>query len=291
MKTVLSNVYRDIWRTRVTSVAGGLAFFFLLSLIPLLVVAATLLGVLPIPHLFQHGMDLVERFAPGDAVGMLRGILKELLVPRGGLLTIGILGTLWSAAGGFSSMIDALDIAYDARKSRSYFRQQLLAIGLVFVIGGLFAIALAASIMGPEFGNWISGQLGLHGILVHFWTPIRWGVMALSVIIAVELLYFLAPNIKQRLWANLPGAIMATAVWIGASVLLDFYLRHFNSYSKTYGSLGAVMAFMLWVWITCMILLVGAEFNSELQKYRGVCLEGQAAEDNPQHIATPPQPA
>lgn len=267
MKSIAVKVYQDVWHTRVSSVAGGMAFFFLLSLFPLIVVAATLLGFLPIPNLFERGMDILVRFVPGDAVSMVRDTLQDLLVQRGGLLSIGILGTIWSAAGGFSSTIDALDIAYDAPQSRSYLRQQWLAIGLVFLVGGLLTMALTASVLGPRFGSWISAKFAINGIFVHFWPLIRRGVMAGSVVLAIGLLYYLGPNVKQRFRATLPGAAIVTAVWIGGSMLFDFYLDHFNSYNKAYGSLGAIIAFMLWVWVTCMILLVGAELNAELQKH------------------------
>ena len=114
-KEVTLAVYREVQRTRVFNMAAGLSYYFLLSLFPLLIVLATLLGYLPIPNLFNQSMDFAARFVPGEAMGLVRKILQSVLTPnRGGLLSIGLIGTLWAASGGFSAMIDALDIAYDA---------------------------------------------------------------------------------------------------------------------------------------------------------------------------------
>src|SRR5215475_1323158 len=141
-KEVILAVYKEVQRTRVLNMAAGLSYYFLLSLFPLLIVLATMLGYLPIPNLFEHSMDFAARFVPSEAMGLVRRILQSVLTPnRGGLLSIGLVGTLWAASGGFASMIDALDIAYDARTSRPMLKQRLLAVGLTFMAGGLMAIA------------------------------------------------------------------------------------------------------------------------------------------------------
>ena len=292
-KEIAKNIYNDFVRTRVTSIGAGLAFFFLMSLVPLLIAAATLLGFLPIPNLFDRAIDMMARFVPAEAMGMVRDTLSGILGARhGGLLSLGILGTLWSASGGFSSLMDALDIAYDTKQSRPYIKQRLLAIELTFVVGGLFTVGLVASILGPQFGSWLTTMLHLNGPFARLWPLIRWGAMLASVIMAVEVLYYLGPNVKQQRFRDtLPGAVVATVVWLLASSLLGIYISHFGNYNKTYGSLGAVIALMLWLWVTSMILIVGAEVNSALQRARGLRLEGQAVEDTRQGIAIPPKAA
>ena len=285
VKEIARKLYADFSRTRVTSVGAGLAFFFLLALVPLLLAAATLLGFLPVPNLFDRGIDLMARFVPEEAMGMVRDTLSGILSARhGGLLSLGILGTLWSASGGFSSMIDALDIAYDAQRSRPYIKQRLLAVVLTFVVGGLFTVGLVASVLGPEFGNWLTTMLHLNGLFARLWPLIRWGAMLISVIVAIELRYYLGPNVKQRFRNTLPGAVVATVIWLLASTLLGIYISHFGNYNKTYGSLGAVIALMLWLWVTSMILIVGAELNSALHRNRGIRLEGQRTVESPQEV-------
>jgi membrane protein len=158
VKEVTLNVHREVQRTRVLNMAAGLSYYFLLSLFPLLIALATLLGYLPIPNLFEQSMDFAARFVPSEAMGLVRRILQSVLTPnRGGLLSIGLIGTLWAASGGFSAMIDALDIAYDARSSRPMLKQRLLALGLTFMTGGLMAIAMLLTIVKAE-GKKLQGQ-------------------------------------------------------------------------------------------------------------------------------------
>ncbi len=238
--------------------AGGLAYFFLLSLFPLLLVLATLLGFLPVPDLFNQGIEIMSKFVPGDSMGLVRETLKGILSPtRGDLLSVGILGTLFTASGGFSALIDALDIAYDAKQSRSWIRQRLLALWLTFLVGGSFTLGLIATVVGPEFGAKLSKWFHLSGELASAWPGVRWAMMFVSVVLAIELLYFLGPNVKQRFKETLPGATVAVAVWLLASYLLGIYVKHFGNYNKTYGSLGAVIALMLWLYVTSMIILRG----------------------------------
>jgi membrane protein len=255
-------------------------YFFLLSLFPMLIVAATMMGYLPVPNLFERGVDVASGLVPPDAMGVVRGTLASVLKEQhAGLLSLGIIGAIWSASGGFSSMIDCLDIAYDVKQSRSYIRQRVLAIGLTFAVGGLFTIALIASVLGPQFGDFLSKTFHVQALVARLWPAVRWGAIFVSVVIAIELLYFLGPNVKQRFMDTLPGAILATAVWLLASLGLGLYISHFGNYNKTYGSLGAVIALMLWLYVTSIIIIVGAEVNSELVKMRGDRLAGQSVED------------
>jgi membrane protein len=277
---LVCKVWDDINRTRTTSIAGGLVYFFLLSLFPMLIVAATMMGYLPVPNLFERGVDVASGLVPPDAMGVVRGTLASVLKEQhAGLLSLGIIGAIWSASGGFSSMIDCLDIAYDVKQSRSYIRQRVLAIGLTFAVGGLFTIALIASVLGPQFGDFLSKTFHVQALVARLWPAVRWGAIFVSVVIAIELLYFLGPNVKQRFMDTLPGAILATAVWLLASLGLGLYISHFGNYNKTYGSLGAVIALMLWLYVTSIIIIVGAEVNSELVKMRGDRLAGQSVED------------
>jgi len=137
VKEVTLALHNEVRRTRVFNMAAGLSYYFVLSLFPLLIVLATLLGYLPIPNLFDQSMDFAARFVPSEAMGLVRRILQSVSTPnRGGLLSIGLIGTLWAASGGFSAMIDALHIAHDARTSRPMLRQRLLGLGLTFMTGG-----------------------------------------------------------------------------------------------------------------------------------------------------------
>jgi membrane protein len=188
---------------------------------------------------------------------------------RAGLLSFGMLFTLWSTSGGFAAIIEGLNVAYDVPETRPIWRTRLLALGLTFMVGILMVIALGALIVGPQFGTWVARHTGTTVLFAWVWPHLRWWLAVGFTVLAVELLYFLAPNIKQRFWATLPGAVFAVGAWILVSLGLGIYLREFPNYNKTYGSLGAVIALMLWFYLSGIVLLVGAEFNAQYTRCCG----------------------
>ena len=275
-KEVILAVYKEVQRTRVLNMAAGLSYYFLLSLFPLLIVLATMLGYLPIPNLFEHSMDFAARFVPSEAMGLVRRILQSVLTPnRGGLLSIGLVGTLWAASGGFASMIDALDIAYDARTSRPMLKQRLLAVGLTFMTGGLMAIAMLLTIVGDRAGHFLSNVIHLSYVFERSWPYLRWSIIGLCIVLSMELLYFFGPNVKQRFKHTLPGAVVGTLLWVLISAAVNVYVSNFANYNKTYGTIGAVVALMSWLYVSSIAILLGAELNAELLKAEGKKLQGQ----------------
>jgi membrane protein len=269
-------VYSELFRTQVFTVAAALAFFFLLAFIPLLVVLASLLAYLPLPNLFGQLLLLLSSLVPPDAMLPVARAMNDLLTPgKGKLIGIGLLGSLWAASGGFSASIDALNIAYDADSSRPWWRDRLQALLLTVTVGGLATTSLVLIILGPRFGRILTDFFHVSWTATRFWPPIRLGLMFVTFVAAVTLLYFLAPTVKQRLSATLPGAILAVAVFFAGSFGLSFYIFHFSGYAHGYGALGAVIALMLWLYIVAIALLVGAEINAELLKLRGHFLPGQ----------------
>jgi membrane protein len=275
-KDVILSVYREVQRTRVFNVAAGLSYYFLLSIFPLLIFLATLLGYLPIPNLFNQVMDFAGRFVPQEAMGLVRKILQSVLTPnRAGLLSFGLVGTLWAASGGFSAMIDALDIAYDARESRSMWKQRLFAVLLTFLTGGLMAIAMLLTLAGDRAGHFLASVLHLSSLFERGWPYLRWGIIVGSIVLSMEVLYFFGPNVKQRFRHTLPGALVGTVLWILISAGVNIYISHYANYNKTYGTIGAVIALMFWLYVSSIAILLGAELNSELLKAEGKKLQGQ----------------
>jgi membrane protein len=247
-----------------------LSYYFLLSLFPAMIFAAAVLGYLPLPNLFNQLLYGMSKVVPPDSMVVVRKTMEGVFVPnRAGLISFGMLFTLWSTSGGFTAIIEGLNVAYDVPETRPIWKTRLLALELTFIVGVLMVIALAVLIVGPEFGSWVARHTGTSVLFAWIWPHLRWFIAVGFTVLAIELLYFLAPNIKQRFWATLPGAIFAVAAWIVASLGLGIYLREFPNYNKTYGSLGAVIALMLWFYISGIILLVGAEFNAEYTRCCG----------------------
>lgn len=267
VKDALQRTYDDVVRNHTMQMAAALSYYSILSLFPALILLSAVVAYLPVPDLFNQALALMARFLPGDTMGLVRRVLADVISPnRGTFLSFGVLGTLWAASGGFSAAIEALNIAYEVEDDRPFWKTRPLAVALALITGILLLVALATMIMGPQFGEWLAGRVHLSRLFVLLWPYIHWTIAVGFTILAVEVLYFLAPNVKQRFWATLPGAVLAVACWVGLSYLLGIYFRHFANFNKTYGSLGAAIALMVWLYWTGFAMLVGAELNAELAK-------------------------
>jgi membrane protein len=267
IRAALGQTYTDLSRNHTLQMAAALSYYFVLSFFPSLIFLSAIVAYLPVPDLFNQSLLLMSHFLPVDAMGLVRRVLADVITPnRGTFLSLGILGTLWAASGGFAATIEALNIAYEVQDDRPFWKTRPLAIGLAFVTGFLLLTALSVMFVGPRFGEWLAARVHLSAVFVFIWPYIHWTIAVGFTVLAVEALYFLAPNVKQRFLATLPGAILAVGCWIGLSYLLGVYFRHFANFNKTYGTLGAAMALMTWLYWTGFAMLVGAELNAELAK-------------------------
>jgi len=247
--------------------AAALSYYFVISLFPAILLLSAIVAYLPGARPFDQVLSLMSGFVPHDSLELLRKVLATIVTPnRGTLLSFGILGTLWTASGGFAAAIEALDIAYEVEEERPFWVTRPISVGLTLLVGVLLLIALAVMVVGPQFGTWLAERAHLSWLLARSWPYIHWTVAILFTVLAVEALYFLAPNVKQRFWATLPGAVLSVGCWIGLSYGLGIYFRSFAHFNKTYGAMGAVIALMVWLYWTSFFMLVGAELNCELAK-------------------------
>ena len=267
LKIALERTYGDVLRNHTLQMAAALSYYFVLSLFPALIFLSAVVAYLPVPNLFDQALTLMARFLPPDSMGLVRRVLADVITPnRSAFLSFGLLGTLWAASGGFSAAIEALNIAYDVQDTRPFWKTRPLAIGLAFITGSLLLLALSVMIVGPRFGEWLAVRVHLSNVFVFLWPYIHWSIAVGFTILAVEALYFLAPNVKQRFVATLPGALLAVACWLALSYLLGLYFRHFANFNKTYGTMGAAIALMTWLYWTGFAMLLGAELNAEIAK-------------------------
>jgi membrane protein len=267
IKTALMRTYGDVLRNHTLQMAAALSYYSVLSLFPSLIFLSAVVAYLPVPNLFEQALSMMSRFLPPDSMGLVRTVLGDVITPnRGTFLSFGILGTLWAASGGFSAAIEALNIAYDVKDDRPFWKTRPLAILLAFITGFLLLLALSVMIVGPKFGEWLAARVHLSHVFVLLWPYIHWTIAIGFTVLAVEALYFLAPNVRQRFFATLPGAVLAVGCWLGLSYLLGMYFRHFAHFNKTYGTLGAAIALMTWLYWTGFAMLLGAELNAELAK-------------------------
>jgi membrane protein len=267
LKSALVRTYADLQTNHTLQMAAALSYYFVMALFPALVFLSGIVAFLPVAGVFDQTLDLMSRFVPPDGMSIVRKVLADAVTPnRGTFLSVGFLGTLWTASGGCAAAIEALNIAYDVDENRPFWRTRLLSMVLVLVIGLLLLVALAIMILGPHFGEWLANGMHLSRVWLWVWPYIHWMISVGFTVLAVETLYFLGPNVKQRFFATLPGAILSVFSWIGLSYLLGIYFRTFANFNKTYGTLGAGIALMVWLYWTGFAMLTGAELNAELAK-------------------------
>ena len=251
---------RDLEKNHTMAFAAALAYYFVLALFPFLIFLSVVVARLPLPDFFGQVMGLVARVVPASSMGPLKTLIRTILSTHSRVLTFGILLTLWSASSGFTALIDALNTAYNVSETRRYWKTRSLAIGLTFSVGCLLVMALGLLLVGPSLSARLTEEFGMRTL----WPYVRWAVAIACTVVAVELLYFVAPNVKRRFVSTLPGALIAVGGWIGLSDLLGIYFRYFSSYSRGYGSLGVALAFSIWLYWTGFLVLIGAQFNAEL---------------------------
>lgn len=284
-RTLAATVYQELFRTRAFSMAAAMSYYFLFALVPLLIFLSAMLGYLPIPNLFGQLLAILAVLVPPDAMRMVQSILASLLQSkRGGLLSFGILSYLWTASGGFAASIDALNVAYDVKTLRSWWRDRLQALLLTVTTGLLGLLGLVLLIAGPKFGHFLTTYFPVPGVFADIWPPIRLATIFVSVVLAIEVQYYLAPNRKQRFRDTFVGAVVAVTGIFISSAGMSFYFAHFANYNKTYGSMGAVVILMLWFYVVALLVLVGAEVNAELLKQ---CEVRERAAVPAQPISTP----
>ena len=262
-------VYRELWRTRAFTISAGLAFYFLLSLVPLLIVFASILRFLPLNNLVAQMLGLIAVLIPPDSMRMIMSVTLSVLEPgHTKLISFGILSYLWAATGGFSALIEALEIAYDVTDCRPWWRDRLQAFLMTFTVGALITVSLLTLLVGPHFGHFLRVFFPVPESFDRIWPMLRWIITIATFVAGLEWMYYLGPHARHSFWSTLPGATVAVGVWFLGSFGLSFYLDHLSNYNKTYGSLGAVIGLMLWLYISSLAMIIGAELNAELAKRR-----------------------
>jgi membrane protein len=267
IQRAISRTYEDISRHHALQVAAALSYYFALSAFPGLIFLSAIVGFIPLPDLFNHVLSLMAGLLPPETMQSVYSVLQDVLsAHRMTWLSFGMVGTVWMGSSAFDAIIEALDIAYDANDDRPYWKTRLLAVALAALSGGLLLVALAVMMLGPRFGSWLAAHMAVSAAFAMIWPVLHWTIAVSFTVLAVETIYFLAPNVKQRFVATLPGAILSVVVWMILSYLLGIYFRHFANYNRTYGTLGGFIALLTWLCWTSFVLLVGAELNAELAK-------------------------
>jgi membrane protein len=253
--------------------AAALAYRVLFSLFPFLIFLTTLLGFLGMPELFDWMREQAAYVLPPAAMDLVNTVVTELETPQGGLMSVAVALALWSASAAVLGTINALNVVFDVKERRPTWKR--ITVSLVYTLALALMLVSAATMMitGPELLTWLTRYIGLDSFFVFLWAWLRWPVAVSLLILVVAIVYYAAPNLKQPFRIITPGAVIAVAAWIAASVAFAYYVQHFASYNKTYGSMGAVIVLLLYFFLSAAVMLFGAEVNAVLARERGERLE------------------
>ncbi|OES45402.1 ribonuclease [Domibacillus iocasae] len=255
------HLLRRVKASDVPGIAAQMAYFFLLALFPLMIFMVTLLGYLPIDP--NEVFNIIKTFAPADSLSLVQDTLFEVTSNQnGGLLSVGILGTIWSASNAMNAVIKGLNYAYDVKETRAFYVARGLSILLTFAFIFIIAVMLILQVFGEQIGRFAFEFLGMGDQFLIVWTWIRFLLPPVVLFLVFVGLYYLAPNLKVKYVTVLPGALFATIGWIIVSLGFSFYVNNFGNYSATYGSIGGVIILMIWLYLSAMIILIGGEVNA-----------------------------
>ncbi|TFD99653.1 YihY/virulence factor BrkB family protein [Jeotgalibacillus salarius] len=244
-----------------------LAYFFLLSLFPLLIFSLALLPYLNITQ--AQLLDMFREFAPGDAMSLIETTVSEVATGQSaGLLSIGILGTLWSASNGMNAIMKAFNHAYEVEETRPFYIARGMAVVWTVVMVLIFVIALVLPIFGQQIGELMFSWFGLTDQFMTIWTVLRFAVTPFVLFVAFMGLYAFIPNVKIGFMSVVPGAAFAAIGWLVTSSLFSYYVGNFGNYSASYGSIGGIIVLMIWLYLSGIIILIGAQVNAVMAAKR-----------------------
>ncbi|MDT3763434.1 YihY/virulence factor BrkB family protein [Priestia filamentosa] len=264
-KGFLKNLGEEMQKDRATGLAAEQAYYYMLSIFPVLILLLSIIPYLSIEP--QTAVSFIKSILPSQTANLLEeNVIDLVTTPNGGLLTVGILGTLWSASNGIQAFIHAMNIAYDVEDNRSFIKVRLLAIVLTIGLLVAFIISLALPIFGNVIVDWIKSFVPISSGFEILFTILRWVVAVVVISIVLSGLYRFAPNKSFAFKHVIPGAAIATVLWQVISFGFSFYVSNFGNYSATYGSLGGVIVLMIWLYLTGLILVIGGEINALFHK-------------------------
>ena len=266
VRELARRVYDEVWADEVLDRGAALAYYFVFALFPTLLFLTALLGLFPLPGLMDRLFEYVDQALPGDAASVMRRTLDEIQRnAHGGLLSAGALAALWASSSGMASMMWALNVAYDVQDRRPWWKQRLIAIALTIGFGVFILLSLVLLVFGGQIGGAVAAHFGLGAVFTVAWNVISVLLVVTSVLVGLAMIYFLAPDTKQHWWWVTPGSVVALALWLALSFGLRLYVSNFANYSATYGSIGGVILLILWLYLSGVVLLLGAEINAEIE--------------------------
>jgi len=263
----LSTLIHKIREDDIFNGAAVLGFYLTLAMFPAVILTMALIPYLPIEHVDQAIMDLLSQALPANAADMFKGVVEEVTQkPRRGLLSFGLVASVWATSTGMYAVMQQLNTIYGVKEARGFVRGRLVAIGLSLLFVVLAILSFSLVVLGGVMQDWLGAHLGTGNALLTFFVWFRWVVIVSALVLGFALIYFLAPNLKQPFALVTPGSVAGALLLVLASLGFARYVQSFGDYSAMYGSVGAMIVLMLWLYMTGLAILIGAELNALVRK-------------------------
>ena len=280
---VLKRTFREFKEDNLTDWAAALTYYGILSIFPALLALISILGLIG-TSATQPLITNLSSVAPGPAKEIVTSTITNLQKSQGAagvLFFVGLGGALWSASGYVAAFMRASNAIYDVEEGRPIWKTLPVRVGVTVVLLVLLAVSAVAVVLTGGLAEQAGNLVGIGSGAVTVWDIAKWPVLLFVISFMFALLYWASPNVKQPgfRWVS-PGGLLAVFLWIVASAAFAFYVANFGSYNKTYGAIGGVIVFLTWLWISNIAVLVGAEFNAELERGRQI-EAGHPAEEEP----------
>ena len=263
---LIKRTAREAQEDDALGLAAQLAYYFFLALFPTLLFLIALASFLPAEDLVGRVVSMLQGVAPQEVIRIIRDQLTKIAEgDQTGLVSFGVVAALWSSSAAMVAIISALNRAYDVEEARPWWKQRLVAILLTVGVSLFLLVATTLVVAGPQLAEYVTSRLGMSAAVEWTWKILQWPLVFLLVTSAIGLIYYFAPDADQDwVWIT-PGSLLATVLWLIGSLGFRAYVVNFGSYNETYGAIGGVMVLMLWLYLSGLVIVIGAEMNSEIE--------------------------
>lgn len=264
---VIKEAGKDFFDDDMTTYASALAYQVFFSLFPFIIFLVALLGFLNLTSFFEWLREQAQLMMPQQAMAQVNQVIDDLQEQKGGLLSFGVIVAIWSASAAVRATMNALNVAYDIKESRPAWKLYPLSILYTVGLAAMMILAAVLLVVGPQAVQWLAHQIRMEQFFVTLWTWLRLPVALFLLMLAVAVVYYVAPDAEQEFRFITPGAVFAVLVWVAASVGFDYYVSNFGDYNATYGSIGTIIVLLLYFFISAAVMLFGAEINATIEHH------------------------
>jgi membrane protein len=263
---LIKRTYREMMEDDALGLAAQLAYYFFLALFPAILCVIAIASFFPLHQFTDQIVSTLGRVAPEQILQIIRAELIRLGDNNnGGVLSIGLLGALWSSSAALVSAIDAMNRAYDIEESRPWWRVRITAILLTVGLAVFIVVSFALVIAGPQLADWVASRFAFGSVFVWSWKILQWPIAFLLVVTGIGMVYYFAPDAEQDwVWIT-PGSLVATVLWLLGTLGFRFYVVNFGGYEATYGAVAGVILLLLWFYLSALVMIIGAEVSAEIE--------------------------